>query len=376
MICLNMIVKNEQQVLPRLFVSVCPIIDSYLIVDTGSTDDTIRLIKQEMKKAGIPGKVYERPWVDFGHNRQQALELAVEANQRDSLFRKKANWLLFMDADDRLIWTTDDWKKKLETGTTYELEKATNNVRYAIPALIDISENTWQWKAPVHNYLQHLSGSNRRIHLREPWILCSHTEGAKSHGLTVQEKYLRDAVILENELKKNPKDCRSWFYLGQSYRDAGNLDKALYAYQARSKLDGWVEEKFLAALYAARIMLRLKQPAEQCEKALITAHRIRPSRAEPLLDLAKLARKQNRFEQSYNYAKHGVMLKQTDDRLFVEVDIYQWRMKDELAVAAYWAGHYQESLNACAELLTGAAPQTEHKRIISNMDAALKRLNV
>ena len=39
-ICLNMIVKNELKVLPRLFDSLIDYIDSYLIVDTGSTDGT------------------------------------------------------------------------------------------------------------------------------------------------------------------------------------------------------------------------------------------------------------------------------------------------------------------------------------------------
>ena len=39
-ICLNMIVKNESKVITRLLESVSPIIDTYCICDTGSTDDT------------------------------------------------------------------------------------------------------------------------------------------------------------------------------------------------------------------------------------------------------------------------------------------------------------------------------------------------
>src|SRR6185369_10946241 len=76
-ICLNMIVKNEVKVLPRLIRSVKDYIDYYVIVDTGSTDETIALIKREMSACGIEGEVHERPWVNFGVNRQQALELAV-----------------------------------------------------------------------------------------------------------------------------------------------------------------------------------------------------------------------------------------------------------------------------------------------------------
>ena len=46
--------------------------------------------------------------------------------------------------------------------------------------------------------------------------------GAKSHGVTNEEKYLRDAKLLLDHLKENPNDPRSLFYLAQSYRDAEN----------------------------------------------------------------------------------------------------------------------------------------------------------
>ena len=64
-ICLNMIVKNEVKVLPRLIRSVKDYIDYYVIVDTGSTDDTIELIRREMVAVWEPR---EPPMaVDIGH---------------------------------------------------------------------------------------------------------------------------------------------------------------------------------------------------------------------------------------------------------------------------------------------------------------------
>ena len=44
-ICLNMIVKNEGKIILRLLESVVSIVDCYCISDTGSTDNTIELIK-------------------------------------------------------------------------------------------------------------------------------------------------------------------------------------------------------------------------------------------------------------------------------------------------------------------------------------------
>ena len=44
-LCLNMIVKNESKIIARLLTSVSPIIDSYCICDTGSTDNTVEIIQ-------------------------------------------------------------------------------------------------------------------------------------------------------------------------------------------------------------------------------------------------------------------------------------------------------------------------------------------
>ena len=48
-ICLNMIVKNESQVIEKCLASVKPLIDYWVIVDTGSSDDTQQITKKIFK---------------------------------------------------------------------------------------------------------------------------------------------------------------------------------------------------------------------------------------------------------------------------------------------------------------------------------------
>ncbi len=131
-ICLNMIVKNEVKVLDRLFRSVQDYIDYYVIVDTGSSDGTQDFIRNWMNAAGIAGEIHERAWVNFGHNRQQALELAVAAARGD--------WLLFIDADEELVVADTRFHEKMEVGVSYDVEKHHDAIRYAVPHLLDIRE--------------------------------------------------------------------------------------------------------------------------------------------------------------------------------------------------------------------------------------------
>ena len=66
-----MIVKNESEVIKRCLDSVIPVIDYWVIIDTGSNDGTQDIIKNHLKD--IPGELHERPWKNFGENRTEAL---------------------------------------------------------------------------------------------------------------------------------------------------------------------------------------------------------------------------------------------------------------------------------------------------------------
>ena len=86
-LCLCMIVKNEESVIERAIRSVRSIIDYWVICDTGSTDETPATILRLL--AGIPGELHNKEWVNFGHNRTEAIRLAKD----------KADYILIMDAD-------------------------------------------------------------------------------------------------------------------------------------------------------------------------------------------------------------------------------------------------------------------------------------
>ena len=62
-ITLVMIVRNESRVIERCLEAVRPLLSGWVIVDTGSTDDTIE--KNQRSLSDIPGELHRREWVDF-----------------------------------------------------------------------------------------------------------------------------------------------------------------------------------------------------------------------------------------------------------------------------------------------------------------------
>jgi glycosyltransferase involved in cell wall biosynthesis len=83
-----MIVRDEAHVIEETLAAVAPRIDTWVIVDTGSIHATQEVVKRFFVSRGIPGELHERPWVDFGANRTEALALC----------RGKADYAWVIDA--------------------------------------------------------------------------------------------------------------------------------------------------------------------------------------------------------------------------------------------------------------------------------------
>ena len=72
-VSLCMIVKDESQVIERCVRSVLPFIDSWTVVDTGSSDATPEIVKAVLSH--LPGELHHRLWRNFAENRTEALAL-------------------------------------------------------------------------------------------------------------------------------------------------------------------------------------------------------------------------------------------------------------------------------------------------------------
>jgi tetratricopeptide (TPR) repeat protein len=336
---LMMIVKDEAHVIERCLRSVREFIDWWVIADTGSTDDTRERVRAAL--ADIPGEVVDRPWVDFGHNRQEVLDLA-----RRSPHRRDGDYALWIDADEQLTDLPAQPPTLTESG--YDLSVTYGQTRYARLCLVRLAD-PWRWVGPVHEYLD--SPDATRGVLQAPGVLVTH-DGARAYD---PDTYRKDVELIERALLTDPDNPRLLFYLAQSLRDAGELERALTAYRTRlDNTTGWHQERWHSAFQVAVLLERLGHPITEVIDAHLAAYQLCAWRAEPLLEAARLERARERFEVALLYARTAAALPMPGgEGLFVDTATYTWRAWDEVAVSAYWTSRYAEGEHAALQALAG-----------------------
>jgi glycosyltransferase involved in cell wall biosynthesis len=345
-----MIVKDETPVIARCLASVLPFVDTWVIVDTGSTDGTQGIVRELAWSK--PGELHERPWVSFDHNRNEALELA----------RGTAEYVLFIDADETLRTPGSFHVPALE-GDGYYVSCEYAGTTYRRCALISAAL-PWHWEGVVHECLT----CNRPVTLGSlagPTIVVAH-DGARSRDPLT---YLKDAALLEEAVRRDPENARNVFYLAQSYRDAGELGQSRDWYRRRAAMGGWDEEVWFSLYQAAVLDERLGTDAAMVSAAYLRAFQHRPTRAEPLVALARFHRLRREYAVACIYAEQAVACPRPSDALFIEDAVYEWRALDELSISAFYAGRLDEGRAAILRLLNGGSiPAIEERRILQNCE--------
>lgn len=344
-----MIVRNEAKVIERCLRSVIPLIHSWVIVDTGSSDGTQALIRRLLKD--VPGYLYEKPWRDFSTNRNEAIALA----------QGQGEYLLVVDADDVLEANGDFQWPSLDQDA-YQIQVEHSGITHWRTHLF--KPQGFYYDGILHEAL--VGPAHFRSARLEGIIYRRVGGGARSQN---KEKYHDDAALLEKVLLQEPYNHRYAFYLAQSWRDAGELELAMRAYERRANMGGWAEEVYISLHEIGKLKSRLNLDPTQ---AYLKAFEFRPERAESICAIAAFFRNKNRHEAAYPFAQRAVTIARPDDVLFVDESVYQWRALDELAIAAYWTKRFDESETLNRRLLE-VGPRSEQARLRRNLDMCVAR---
>lgn len=375
-LCLVMIVKDEAPVIERCLRSCLPIIDSWSIVDTGSTDGTQEIIQGVLSH--LPGKLHERPWKNFAHNRTEAIELAVGLAAYD----------LVMDADD-VLQIPEGFELPPLTLPVYNLTVLYAPIAYPRPHIFR-NDAGFKYTSVVHEYLD-VPYSTDFIHGIYYKVI-----GGGNRSLDSVGKYERDAKMLIEALEKEPSNPRYIFYLAQSYKDIGTeiiaksfrdnagvvsaadkkraftaWRKSLATYERRAGMENtFYQEVFVSLLECGKMRERLEENEGSVQAAYLRCYDKSEGSGrliEPLYELARYYRAKFRWPRAYLFGCSGHDTNPPSNALFTDASVYAWRYDFERATSAFYVGRKEESKGLYEKLLDIAPPDQK-----STLEANLK----
>lgn len=226
-----MIMKNEEKNLSKCLESIKKYGFELILVDTGSTDSTIKIARQYVDE------VHHFDWIqDFAAARNYSLSLASN------------DWVLILDCDeyvdsinlDNLLQFMNNHPTKigqLSRRNHYEM----NGTDSVYTDLVErfFNRNLYYYEGKVHEQVV-----ARPLVLTKPTfplyqavdILLEHS-GYLGTYEELYEKSMRDADILKEMLKTDPDNPYLYFQLGQSYNMLHDDEKAVYFYEKGLSFD-------------------------------------------------------------------------------------------------------------------------------------------
>lgn len=350
-ICLNMIVRNEAAIIAETLRNICAQlpIDAWVICDTGSDDGTQEIIRQTFAELGIAGELFAAPWVDFGHNRNLALERC----------HGKSDFVLFFDADDQILGQPDLTRLDADAWN-FRMESENRKVQYRRKLLVR-NDGRAKWRGVVHEFLD--TADMRIADMTGEHVVISRRRGARSQA---PDKYRRDALMLEDAFAR-PQDAdlkpRYAYYCANSWRDHGDQARALEWYERRSKLQGWSEERYLSFMEAGLIHERQGDKATALQWFL-EGYNLVSDRAECLYHASRILRHQGKFHAALIFAQKGIAIpKPVGNRLFISNAIYDYWLAYELLFLTAKTGGNPKILPHYAVFLSSDAPEADRNTV-------------
>ena len=360
---LTQIMKNEEHVITRMLDSIKPIVDGICMVDTGSTDKSIEILKKWGKDNNIETHVLEREFDNFENSRNHSIEKAKEI----FLNRDKDQYYGFwIDCDEQLKIGPEFNKNKLDKDlymftTHIGLMKYTRNECYKL-------DKGFKFYGPVHEFIVPVDKSEKLTSGLMPGIDVIVKMDGGSWKEDTSSKYRSHAAMLEDYIDNKDRDPRWIFYTAQSYHDSASiknnepennerLRRSMKYYAERVNISsGYHEERFYAQYRIGTIFLRLNKPWEETKSQLLKAYNMDPLRGEPFKIIIEYYQQIGEWNMAYLYSKfayttyHGVNL-YPQRVLFVDNTVYNWKFIELYANACYHMNKKGEAKKIYQELL-------------------------
>ena len=354
-ICVYAICKNEEKFIER-WVNSMKEADKIYVLDTGSTDKSVELLKKlgvEVKEEVIT------PW-RFDVARNKSLEMLPQdtdicvCTDLDEVFNP--GWREKLEE----IWREDTSRVKYTYNWSFD--------EYGKPATTFLlnqihKREGYIWKHPVHEVLY--TEEQEKEEIQEKIILNHYPDKEKSRS-----NYLS---LLEMSVKEDPSDDRNMHYLGREYMYYGRWNEGIDTLLKHLNLPSaiWDAERSASMRFIARCYMGLNRPKEAemwYQNAIKEASYLR----EGYVELAQIYLNESRFSEAYELLESAFLIKEKPPIYINEAFAWNEYIYELMGLVCYNLNLYPKSLlymNKALEL----APNNE--RIKNNCELISKKIN-
>ncbi len=309
------ICKNEEKFVSR-WVSSMSEADEIIALDTGSTDNTVRLLKEQ--KVTVLSKTYS--FFRFDKARNDALKAVPN------------------DADICVCTDLDEvfekgWREKIESVWDKNVGKLTfrfafrvneNNEEQIVFMADKIhSRQGWKWKYPVHEVLSRTS--------TDPYVIRSCSNIRLLHLPDFEKSRADYLPLLRLQVKENPNDPRGYHYLGRELLYLGKYDEALNVLGRYICFPNtWEEERSATFRYMAYCCVQLKNGLE--DAYFLSAIAQSPFTREPYVEYASYLISKSELDGARHFLKKALSVTTPSLAFAMDVPIYNGLVEDMLKI--------------------------------------------
>lgn len=264
-VSLAMIIKDEEEMLEQCLMSIKDIVDEIIIVDTGSKDNSISIASK------FTDKIFNYEW---DNNFSNARNYSIEKCTKD--------WIFFMDADDyfnprdknkflKLIESSDKEGYFFVTKNYIDLNRKD---KYSTNLNIRLIRNKdrYEFVGAIHEQLVEKRNKTLDISLFSTVDISIEHKGYLKAVMEKKQKKERNINILEEELKKDPKNIFMNFNMGNEYLSLENYNKALeyydISYKNSTEVRGFTHKLLLRMVVCYNELKEFKKAIKLAEEAI------------------------------------------------------------------------------------------------------------
>lgn len=360
LINLCIMVKNAGDGFREILEKNLSYIDQYTILDTGSTDNTINIMKDVLKNK--KGNLYQEPFINFRDSRNRCLDLAGK--------ECKYNVML----DDTYILTGNVRKflnliRSDEFADSYNISIQSSNIIYGSNRITK-SDRNLRYTFKLHEIIQ--QENNVCVQVPHSEILIQDIDNKYMQERTKNRKKY-DLEILLEEVDEYPDIPRHLYYVGQTYSELKDWQNAFDYFGKRidHPIEGYREEVTDCYFLRAKIAdEHLNYDWNNCEEMYLQCFEHEPLRSDPLFMIGYHYYQKNDHQIAYEYFRKGFKLGFPNLNINLRVDIYNKYLPQFLTELCYKFKDYKLGQDAAYRYL-----QNHHDNTINSYYKIFELLN-